>query len=76
MAHTETPEEFRDRMRSIGFMPGGRTRDKVRTIAHPETGERAKETTDEFGTVITETLNRQDVNIHPKTCIQELSIGI
>ena len=73
---TESPEEFRARMRSIGFMPNGRTKNKVRTIAHPETGERAKETTDELGTVITETANRQDVNIHPETYVSELTAGI
>ena len=72
----ETPAQFNARMRSIGYLKGGQTKDKVRTITHAETGERAKETTDELGTVITETPNRQDVNIHPETHILEMSIGI
>lgn len=76
MADFESPAEFNARMRSIGFLKRGRTRDQVRTIIHPETGERAKETTDQLGTVITETANRQDVNIHPETHIANLDIGI
>jgi hypothetical protein len=64
---SETPAAFRARMKSVGYLKGGRTKDKTRTIIHPETGERAKETTDELGTVITETSNRQDVDIHPAT---------
>ena len=79
---TETPEQFRERMRSIGFMKGGRTRDKVRTITRPEddpgvdAGKRAKETTDQLGTVITESDNRQDVNICPPTHYQEIGFSL
>lgn len=78
---TETPEEFRDRMRSIGFMKGGRTRDRVTTVTRPaddpgvDAGRRAKQTTDELGTVITESDNRQDVNIRPPTTHQTLSLN-
>lgn len=72
----ETPREFNARMRSIGFVTGGRTRDKVRTVTHPETGERAKETTDQLGTVITETATRQDVTIHPETYRADLDLGL
>lgn len=77
----ESPEEFRARMRSIGFMAGGRTRDRVRTVVRPETdpgvdaGKRAKQTTDELGTVITESDNRQDVNIRPPTHYQEIGFN-
>jgi hypothetical protein len=76
----ETPAQFRERMRSVGFMAGGRTRDRVRTVTRPENdpgldaGRRAKETTDQLGTVITESDHRQDVNIHPATYVAELSI--
>ena len=82
MAQQETPEEFRARMQSIGFMAGGRTRDAVRTVTRPETdpgvdaGKRAKQTVDELGTVITESDNRQDVNICPPTVYQEVQIGV
>lgn len=70
---TGTPIDL-DKMRSIGYLSRGRTRNRVRTIAHPETGERAKETTDELGTVITESANRQDVDIHPETHYTEMTI--
>lgn len=81
MPENETPEQFRDRVRSIGFLGGGRTRDKVRTVTRPETdpgvdaGERAKETTDELGTVITTSDNRQDVTITPPTHHQEIGFN-
>lgn len=76
-----TPED-RDRMRSVGYLSQGRTRDRVRTVTRPEddsgpdAGRTAKETTDELGTVITESDNRQDVNIHPETYVAELGIGL
>jgi hypothetical protein len=78
MAAGETPEEFRKRVRSVGFMAGGRTRDKVTTVTRPATdpgldaGKQAKQTTDELGTVITESDNRQDVMITPPTHVQEV----
>lgn len=82
MPELETPEQFRARMASVGFMKGGRTKDKVRMVTRPaddpgvDAGRKAKETTDELGTVITESDNRQDVNIHPATHVAELGIGI
>ena len=78
--NSETPEEFRERMRSVGFMAGGRTRDKVKTVTRPETdpgvdaGRRAKQVTDEAGTVITMSDNRQDVHIHPATHAAEIGL--
>lgn len=77
----ETPEKFRERMRSIGFMAGGRTRDRVRTVTRPENdpgvdaGKRAKQVTDELGTVITQSDNRQDVTITPPTHHQEIGFN-
>jgi hypothetical protein len=77
----ETPAEFRERMRSIGFMAGGRTRDKVATVTRPEddpgvdAGKRAKRTVDELGTVVTESDNRQDVTITPPTHHQEIGFN-
>lgn len=74
----ETRAQFRQRMRSIGFMSGGRTRDRVTTVTRPENdpgvdaGRRAKQTTDELGTVITQSDNRQDVAITPPTHHQEI----
>jgi hypothetical protein len=72
MAEGETPQEFRERMRSIGFMAGGRTRDKVRTVMRPDdggvdSGQKAKQTKDELGNVVTESSNRQDVAVRPQT---------
>jgi hypothetical protein len=80
MPDDETRAQFRDRMRSIGFLAGGRTRDKVTTVTRPEAdpgldaGKRAKRTTDELGTVITESDHRQDVNIHPATHVAEIGM--
>lgn len=76
-----SPEE-KERLRSIGQLKGGRTRDRVTTVTRPEddpgvdAGERAKRTTDELGTVITESANRQDVNVHPATYQSTLKIGL
>jgi hypothetical protein len=74
----ETPAEFRARMQSIGLIKGGRKRDKVRTVTRPhdgglDAGRRAKQTTDENGSVITESDNRQDVNIVPPTHYETIS---
>jgi hypothetical protein len=80
MPELETPEEFRRRMQSVGFLSQGRTKDKVRTIRREpdggiDAGLTAKQTTDELGTVITESANRQDVNICPPTVYQTLSFN-
>jgi hypothetical protein len=83
MPELETPEEFRRRMASVGFLSKGQTKDKVRTVRRPvddpgmiDAGRKAKETTDELGTVITESENRQDVNIHPETHVTHLEVGL
>lgn len=74
----ETPGQFRERMRSIGHLRGGRTQDRVATVTRPEddpgldAGKRAKQTTDELGTVITESDHRQDVTVVPQTHVQEI----
>jgi hypothetical protein len=78
MPELETPEEFRARMRSVGFVPGATIKASTRTIRRPKDGSldaglKAKETTDEHGSVITESDNRQDVNIVPPTVYQKLS---
>jgi hypothetical protein len=78
MPEKETPQEFLDRMRSIQYMPHGRIRDKVKTVTRPEddpgvdAGKKAKQTVDELGSVITESDNRQDCDIHPPTHYQEI----
>jgi hypothetical protein len=80
MPELETPEEFRKRMMSVGYI-SRRTKNDVRTIMREpdggiDAGRTAKQTVDELGTVITESDNRQDVNIHPETYVAELGIGI
>jgi hypothetical protein len=81
MPELETPEQFRERMRSVGYI-SRQTRDRTRVITRPEddagvdAGRKAKQTRDELGTVITESDNRQDVNIHPATHVAQLGIGI
>jgi hypothetical protein len=72
---TGTPIDL-DKMRSVGYLSRGRTRNRVRTVTRADTGEKAKETTDELGTVITESANRQDVNVNPETHITELLAGV
>ena len=80
MDGSETPEQFRERMRSIAFLAGGRTRDRVRTVTRPENdpgldaGQRARHVTDEAGTEIVTSDHRQDVNLHPATHVAELHL--
>jgi hypothetical protein len=67
--------EFTERMRSIGYLSGGRTRDRVAEgRAHPDSGEPFKAVTDELGHTVTEhgaagtgVSDRQDVHINAQT---------
>jgi hypothetical protein len=74
----ESVQEFQARMRSVGFLSKGRTKDKVSSTYRPtndpgvDAGKKAKVTVDELGTTITESDNRQDVNIVPKTVYTDL----
>jgi hypothetical protein len=73
MSGTETPEEFRARMRSLQVIRGGRTRPLEKIITRPEYdpsgnqidhGRRAKMTINEERDVVyTTSENRQDANI-------------
>jgi len=66
--------EWLEKMRSIGYLPRGRTMSRSTSgRAHPQSGEPFKKTTDELGNDITEhgktgsgVSDRQDVNIHPE----------
>lgn len=53
----ETPEEWRERMRSIRF--GSRTRDKI-VEGKREDGVRIKATTDELNNTVTEHATKED----------------
>jgi hypothetical protein len=74
-ARTESPvaSEWLERMRSIGYLSGGRTRDRERSgRSHPDSGKPFKAVTDEAGNVVTEHSDpgsgvscRQDVEIRP-----------
>lgn len=69
----EMPEQFRERMRSIGLIRGGRTRPLEKVITRPErdpsgnqldAGRKAKMTiNEERDIVLTTSDNRQDANI-------------
>lgn len=69
----ETPEEFRDRMRSIQHIRGGRTRPLEKVITRPDrdpagnqidAGRRAKVViNEERDIILTTSDNRQDANI-------------
>lgn len=73
MSDVETTEQFRERMRSIGIIKGGRTRPLEKIITRPDhdksgnqldAGKRAKVTINEDrDVVITTSDNRQDANI-------------
>lgn len=73
MSEVETTEQFRERMRSIGIIKGGRTRPLEKIITRPDhdksgnqldAGHRAKMVINEDrDVVLTTSENRQDVNI-------------
>lgn len=76
MAKGETKEEFQARMRSIGVMmrtPKVKERIIVRDDDGADKGKRAKVVTDESGSTVTTSDNRQDANIVPPTIYQTLS---
>lgn len=73
MSEQETPEQFRDRMRSLQVIKGGRTRPMEKIIRRPDhdpsgnqidSGQKAKVTINEDrDIVLTTSDNRQDANI-------------
>jgi hypothetical protein len=74
----ETPQEFRDRMRSIGVIRGGRTRPLEKIITRrddgsgnlTDVGRKAKVVINEDrDIVLTTSDNRQDVNIFGKPAV-------
>jgi len=74
----ETVAEWQARMRSISVLGHSNPRPKEKIIIRgddgADTGKRAKVVTDEFGTEITTSDNRQDVNIHPETIVTPLTV--
>jgi hypothetical protein len=72
-AESETPAEFRERMRSLQFIRGGRTRPLEKIITRPErdpagnqtdAGKRARVViSEERDIILTTSDNRQDANI-------------
>lgn len=65
----------RDKLRSIGYLAGGQTRDQVREYRDPADGHRIKATTDELGNTVTQHAtkdDRQDVTLRPKTINLEM----
>lgn len=60
----------REKLRSIGYLGHGQTRDRVREYRDPVDGHRIKETTDQANNTVTEHNNkddRVDVHIRPQT---------
>lgn len=56
----------REKLLSLGYLGGGRTRDKI-TERRDERGRPVKATTDELGTTVTQHWHdRQDVHIRPQ----------
>jgi hypothetical protein len=72
--------DFLERMRSVGYLSRGRTRDRVREgRSHPDSGKPYKATTDELGGTVTEhgtpgtgVSSRQDAHIRPATITYDL----
>lgn len=62
-----TPVDL-EKLRSLGYLSRGRTRDRVREGRRAD-GVRVKATTDELGTTVTEHAkgDRQDVHVRPAT---------
>jgi hypothetical protein len=60
----ESAEEYRDRLRSIGYVK--RVRSEV-IKERVKNGEKIKEITDELGNTVTMRKNGQDVTIRPQT---------
>jgi hypothetical protein len=65
---------YRDRLLSVGFVKGGRSRARVEETRDPDTGARTKAVTDELNNTVTEhtrpgtgVSHRQDVMIRPDT---------
>jgi len=72
---SETPIDI-DKLRSLGYLSRGRTRDRVKEYRKDETGERTKETTDQLGNVVTQHAHgdRQDVTIHAPKVVLSTSV--
>jgi hypothetical protein len=76
MSDPETPEQFRERMRSLQVIRGGRTRPLEKTITRPDrdpagnqidAGRKAKMViSEERDIVLTTSDNRQDANVFGK----------
>lgn len=72
----ETPQEFRERMLSIGYMqrtPKVKEKIIIRNDDGADKGKKAKVVTDESGSTQTESDNRLDANIVPATVYQTLN---
>jgi hypothetical protein len=75
--------EWLEKMRSVGVLRGGRTRDRVQSGRdHPETGKPWLAVTDELGNTVTEHSEpgsgvafRQDVEICPGTVRARTELG-
>lgn len=69
--------DFADKVRSVGYLRGGRTRPRVREgRSHPDTGQPFKATTDELGATVTEhgtPDDRVDVHVTPQTLTMKIS---
>lgn len=75
--------EFSDKIRSVGYLSGGRTRSRDTSgRSHPESGKPFKAVTDELGNTVTEHSDpgsgvscRQDVEIRPDTVRKTLGLS-
>lgn len=77
------PNEYLEKLRSVGVMKGGRTRARVAEGVDVDAGQRWKATTDELNNTVTErsdlspsgVTERQDVTLRPETVHQRMTLN-
>lgn len=77
MQGNQPVSEFSDKIKTIGYLSKGRTRNREASgRVHPDSGKPWKSVTDENGTTITEHSDpgsgvscRQDAEVHPDTVV-------
>ena len=75
--------EYLEKLRSVGSLKGGRTRDRVAEGRDADSGQRWKATTDELNNTVTERTERapsgvserQDVHLRPATVHQSMTLN-
>jgi hypothetical protein len=70
-------KEYRDKLKSVGYLKGGQTKPRVEEYKRPD-GVAVKATTDELGNTVTEHNtpdDRVDVMIRPDTAYSKMKVN-